>query len=271
MHRDISTHWTMIPGAFVDFFGAHQDLLWIGVVLLDLAFTLLMFRLFGKTGLYAVIVLNVMLCNVQGPKLTQVFGMTTSLGVILYSGIYFATDLLGERYSRREAGRAVLIGFVANLFMVLTMSLSLLFEPTPEGGKATEIATQAHDSLSFMFDFTPRFVFGSMLAYLISQSHDVWFFHMMKKATRGKHLWLRNCLSTLVSQVIDTAIYSIVVWWAILDLRTALYLAGVKYIFKFIIALLDTPFVYWARRWDTTATDWSDSAAADSGCNFSRN
>jgi uncharacterized integral membrane protein (TIGR00697 family) len=254
----------MIPDVFVELLAANQSFLWILVVLLDLAFTVVMFRLFGKTGLYTVIVLNVMLCNIQGPKLTQVFGMTTSLGVILYSGIYFATDLLGERYSRREAVRAVLIGFAANLFMVITMSLSLLFEPTPEGGKATEIATQAHDALSFMFGFTPRFVFGSMLAYLISQSLDVWFFHLMKKATKGKHLWLRNCLSTLVSQIIDTLIYSLVVWWAVLDLRTALYLAGVKYVFKFIIAILDTPFIYWARRWDTTKTDWSDPAQTSS-------
>jgi len=253
----------MIPNGFVELFAANQSLLWLLVVLADLTFTVIMFRIFGKSGLYAVIVLNVILCNIQGPKLTQVFGMTTSLGVILYSGIYFATDLLGERYSRREAGRAVLIGFAANLFMVATMSLSLLFEPTQAGGKATEIATQAHDALSFMFGFTPRFVFGSMLAYLVSQTYDVWFFHMMKNATKGKHLWLRNCLSTLVSQIIDTLIYSLVVWWAVLDLRTALYLAGVKYIFKFIIAILDTPFIYWARRWDTSKTDWSDPAGSD--------
>ena len=248
----------MLPEFLPDFFGAHQGLLWFGVVLLDLGFTVLLFRLFGKTGLYAVIVLNVMLCNIQGPKLTQVFGLTTSLGVILYSGIYFATDLLGERYSRREAGRAVLIGFAANVFMVLTMSLSLLFHPTAEGGKATQLATGAHDALTFLFGFTPRFVFGSMLAYLVSQTHDVWFFHMMKKLTRGRHLWLRNCLSTMVSQVIDTLIYCLVVWWAVLDLPTAIRLAAVKYVFKFIIALLDTPFIYWARRWDTTAIDWHD-------------
>ncbi|MDA0989131.1 MAG: queuosine precursor transporter [Verrucomicrobia bacterium] len=249
----------MIPDAMVSLFHDHQSLLWIVTVCFDLLITVLMYRIFGKSGLYAVIVLDVMLCNLQGPKLTTVFGMTTSLGLILYSGIYFATDLLGERYGRREANRAVLIGFAANVAMVALMSMSLLFLPTQIGGKATRLATDAHDALSFLFGFTPRFVFGSMLAYLISQTHDVWLFHWLKHKTQGRHLWLRNCLSTMVSQAIDTIIYSLVVWWAVLDLKTAIQLAGAKYVFKFIIALLDTPFIYWARSWDTQARDWNET------------
>jgi len=248
----------MLPSAWVEFFTLHQSLLWVLTVLMDLGFTVFLYRLFGKAGLYSVIVLNVLLCNIQGPKLTQVFGMTTSLGVILYSGIYFATDLLSERYSRREATRAVLLGFAANLFMVLTMTVSLLFLPTAEGGKATTLATQAHEALSFMFGFTPRFVFGSMLAYLISQTFDVWLFHVLKRATRDKHLWLRNCLSTMISQCIDTIVYGLVVWWAVLDLESAIRLAAFKYVFKFVIALLDTPFIYWARTWKIHELEWHD-------------
>jgi uncharacterized integral membrane protein (TIGR00697 family) len=83
---------------------------------------------------------------------------------------------------------------------------------------------------------------------------------MMKRKTRGRHLWLRNCASTMTSQVIDTTIYSLVVWWAIYDLRTAVELAGVKYILKFLIAVLDTPFIYWARRWNVNDKDWFDPA-----------
>jgi len=248
----------MIPPSVADFFSQQQNLLWILTVCLDLSLTLVMFRLFGKTGLYAVIVLNVLLCNLQGPKLVYVFGMNTSLGVILYSGIYFATDLLSERYGKREANRAVMIGFAANIVVVIVMTLSLLFVPTPVGEKTSKLAADAHGALSFLFGFTPRFVLGSMLAYLVSQRHDVWFFHMLKKATRGRHLWLRNTLSTAVSQAIDTTIYSLVVWWALLDLGTAIELALFKYVFKLVIAVLDTPFIYWARAWNVTRSDWHD-------------
>ncbi|MFT7525595.1 MAG: putative integral membrane protein (TIGR00697 family), partial [Arenicella sp.] len=65
----------------------------------------------------------------------------------------------------------------------------------------------------------------------------------------GKHLWLRNTGSTLISQALDTLIYGLVVWWGIVDFVTAMQLAAAKYLFKFIIAVLDTPFIYLARSW----------------------
>ena len=81
-----------------------------------------------------------------------------------------------------------------------------------------------------------RFVFGSLLAYIISQSFDVWAFHRIKQITGEKWLWLRNNLSTMSSQVVDTIIYSLVVWWGPVDLVTALQLRAAKYLFKIMIA-----------------------------------
>ena len=70
----------MIPAPVVDFFSAHQDLLWLTTLVLDLSLTLLMYRLFGRVGLIAAIVLAILLANLQGPKLTVILGMETSLG-----------------------------------------------------------------------------------------------------------------------------------------------------------------------------------------------
>lgn len=237
---------------------AHQNMLWLVTVCVDLGLTLVLFRLFGKTGLYAVVVLNIMLCNLLGPKITMVFGFNTTMGAILYSGIYFATDLLGERYGKREANRAVLIGFAISVIVVAFGALSLLFLPSADPGKSV-FANDVHGALSTIFNLTPRFVFGSLLAYLISQTHDVWMFHFIKDKTKGRHLWLRNNVSTICSQAIDTLVYGLVVWWAIFDLRTAIELSLVKYFFKVLIALIDTPFIYWARTWDVRHKDWSDS------------
>jgi hypothetical protein len=88
------------------------------------------------------------------------------------------------------------------------------------------------------------------LAYLISQSFDVWLFHKVKDWTQGKHLWIRNNLSTITSQALDTVLYAVIVWWGIFDLETAFRLALAKYFFKVFIAAFDTPFIYWARGWD---------------------
>lgn len=251
----------MLPAELADFFAAHQDFLWVCVVLVDLGMTLVLYRLFGKMGLYSVIVLNIMLCNLMGPKITTVFGFNTTMGAIIYSGIYFATDLLGERYGRREAGRAVMIGFAASVCVVVLSQLSLLFQPTTAPANAAALAGQAHEAQGFLFSMTPRFVFGSLLAYYISQTHDVWMFHWLKRKTRGRHLWLRNNLSTLVSQALDTVVYAFVVWWGVVDLATALQLGLAKYFFKVCIALLDTPFIYLARNWNTHALDWFDTPA----------
>jgi len=253
----------MIPDNIIAFFTAYQDLLWIVTVCVDLSMTLVLFRLFGRQGLYAVIVLNIILMNLQGPKLTTVFGMQTSLGMIIYSGIYFATDILSEKYGQREAHRAVMIGFATSLVVFAMMSISLLFLPIqdPDNVEKTAFAKSAHEAIALLFGFSPRFVFGSLIAYFISQHLDVWTFHTLKVKTQGRMLWLRNNASTLSSQLVDTTIYSTIVWWGLFDFETALQLALSKYFFKIIIALLDTPFIYWARTWSLKERDWVEEAA----------
>jgi uncharacterized integral membrane protein (TIGR00697 family) len=134
--------------------------------------------------------------------------------------------------------------------MVAVTQLSMLFAPST-APETAEFASSVHDATVTLFDYTPRFVFGSLLAYLISQSFDVWIFHRIRNATGGKHLWLRNTASTVLSQIVDTLIYGLVVWWGLVDLVTALQLAAAKYVFKFAIAVIDTPFIYLARRWKT--------------------
>jgi len=231
-----------------DFFSQHQLLLWILTVFTDLGFAVLCYRLFGRTGLYGVVIFSLLLANIMGPKLTVIAGLQTSMGVILYSSIFFATDLLSEKYGRAEAQRAVLLGFYVSVALVVMTQISMLYLPSTVP-QTSVFAQSVHAATVTLFDYTPRFVFGSLLAYLISQSFDVWVFHRIRDATGGRHLWLRNTGSTLLSQAIDTLIYGLVVWWGLVDLVTALQLAGAKYVFKFAIAVIDTPFIYAACRW----------------------
>ena len=231
-----------------EFFSQHQLLLWVITVFTDLGFAVLCYRLFGRTGLYGVIIFSLILANIMGPKLTVIGGLQTSMGVILYSSIFFATDLLSEKYGQSEAQRAVFLGFFVSVVLVVMTQISMLFLPS-NMPQTSAFALSVHEATITLFDYTPRFVFGSLLAYLISQSFDVWVFHRIRNATNGRHLWLRNTGSNLLSQAVDTLIYGLVVWWGLVDLVTALQLAGAKYIFKFIIAVVDTPFIYWACQW----------------------
>jgi uncharacterized integral membrane protein (TIGR00697 family) len=236
----------MIPDNIAAFFAVNQELLWLMTLVVDLAGTVLLYRLFGKAGLQVAIATAIILANLQGPKLTVIFGMQTSLGVIFYSSIFFATDVLSENYGRAEANKAVRMGFAVSVIVLVMLSLALLYLPSDRPATAAYSAS-IHDAFTTIVTFTPRFIFGSLLAYYVSQSFDVWAFHKIKQMTGERWLWLRNNASTMSSQAIDTLIYSLVAWWGIVDLKTALALGAAKYIFKIGIAMIDTVFIYWAK------------------------
>ena len=236
----------MFPQAVADFFAVNQELLWFTTLFIDLGCTVVLYRLFGKAGLQVAIALAIVLANLQGPKLTVIFGLQTSLGVIFYSSIFFATDVLSENYGKEAANKAVRMGFAVSVIVLIMLSLALLYLPSTQPGTAA-FSASIHGAFETIVNFTPRFIFGSLLAYFISQHFDVWAFHKIKSMTGDRWLWLRNNGSTLSSQVVDTAIYSLVAWWGIVDLKTALALGAAKYVFKVAIAAIDTVFIYWAR------------------------
>lgn len=220
-----------------------NELLWFLFMVGNLAVTLLTFRFFGREGLLALIAVMIILCNLQVMKITTLFGFTVTLGNVLYGSIFFATDLLSEVYGKREARKGVIIGFLAMLLMTGVMQLALLF-----GVADDPWAIQVQDSMSVIFGFMPRIALASIAAYLLSQFHDVWAFHFWKMKTGGRHLWLRNNLSTMASQLIDTAVFCFIAFWNVLEDALFIEVLLTTYILKVIIALVDTPFMYLGRR-----------------------
>ena len=199
----------MIPQAVADFYAVNQELLWLTTLFIDLGCTLVLYRLFGKAGLQVAIALAIVLANLQGPKLTVIFGLQTSLGVIFYSSIFFATDVLSENYGKEAANKAVRMGFAVSVIVLIMLSIALMYLPSNKPETA-EFAASIHGAFETIVNFTPRFIFGSLLAYYISQHFDVWAFHKIKS-------------------------------------KTALALGAAKYLFKVVIAAIDTIFIYWAR------------------------
>ena len=204
-----------------------------------------------KRQLYAAVILGIILGNLQGGKVTEfiLFGTSfnVSMGAILYSGIFFATDILNEKFGKAEASKAVMLGFVTNVAVMITLVVSTYFMPSSIAGSSGEV----HSAIATLANYSPIFVIGSLTAYLVSQRFDVWFFHYLKEKTAGKKLWLRNNLSTIASQLIDSFIYQFT--WVIaagLSFYEALGLALAKYFFKVFIALIDTIFIYAIKDWD---------------------
>lgn len=214
-------------------------ILWLLFMIIDLSMVLIAYKLFGKIGLYATIVMSIIIANIQVLKLVNMLGFTVTLGNILYGSIFFSTDLLSEFHGKKAAKKAVWLGFFALIITTIYMQIALLFKP------AAEDFIQPH--LVGIFSFFPRIVLASLIAYLISQHHDIWAFHFWKKLTKGKHLWLRNNASTLVSQLIDSVIFSFIAFWGLFSFDVFLQILITTYVFKLFVAVIDTPFMYFAK------------------------
>lgn len=219
---------------------AMNETLWIVFALVDLCMVLAVYRFFGKVGLFGLMVFNLLLCNIQVLKTVELFGLTTTLGNVLYASVFLATDLLSEFHGKQEARKGVLLGFVSLLMMVGYMQIALLFQP------AADDFAQPH--LQALFGFLPRIALASMTAYLVSQLHDVWAFHAIKQRTGGKKLWLRNNASTLVSQFLDSAIFCVIAFWGMFPINVFWEILLSTYIIKVAVAVLDTPFIYAAKK-----------------------
>ncbi len=217
-----------------------NSLLWVGFALLDLGLVTLIYRFFGKTGLYIVIVASIITANIQVLKTVEVFGFVATLGNVLYGSTFFATDILSEVYGRQAARRGVWLGFIGMMLMTLWMQLALRFIP--------HASDFAQGSLVTIFGLMPRIAAGSMVAYLASQHHDVWAFLFWKKKTQGRFLWLRNNASTMVSQGIDSIIFCSIALWGLYDTGIWLQILLSTYVMKFFVAAIDTPFIYLAKR-----------------------
>lgn len=217
-----------------------NNLLWVGFILLNLGLVTIIYRFFGKNGLYVVIVASIITANIQVVKTVEIFGFVATLGNVLYGSIFFATDILSEVYGKKAARRGVWLGFIGMLLVTLWMQLGLMFIP--------HASDFAQGSLSTIFGLMPRIAAGSMVAYLVSQHHDIWAFLYWKKRTKGRFLWLRNNASTMVSQAIDSIIFCSIALWGLYDTDTWLQILLSTYVMKLIVAAVDTPFLYLAKK-----------------------
>jgi hypothetical protein len=219
-----------------------NEVLWLIFMFVDLSIAVIVFKLFKREGLFMMIIANIIIANIQVIKLVEFFGITATLGNIVYGSIFFSTDLLNELYGKKEARKGVILGFVTLMIATLYMQFAISFTPS-----AIEESLEAHKALSTIFGILPRIAAGSLIAYIISQLHDVWAFDFWKRLTKGKYLWLRNNLSTMVSQFLDSLIFVFIAFWGTLELNVWWQVVFTTYVFKWFVAAFDTPFIYLAR------------------------
>jgi uncharacterized integral membrane protein (TIGR00697 family) len=162
-----------------------------------------------------------------------------SAGMIPYPFTFLITDILSEIYGKRKTTNVVITGLFATLFVLLILWLGSVFPAIDQ----SYVSNETYDTV---FANSYRVVFSSMLAYLIAQFADLKLFHFWKKLTNGKHLWLRNNASTIVSQLLDTILVVGVLFVGKMTFSEMTVLIKDGWMYKILFALVDTPFMYLA-------------------------
>lgn len=196
---------------------------------------ILLYKLWGKTGLYLWIAISILFANIEVGHFVTIFALPLTLGNVLYGSTFLATDILTEKYGKKAANTSVFIGFFSLFFLLIAPKLALAF---------TTDNIDFYSAFKVVFASSTRFVFASFLTYITSQFFDIWVFTKIKQKTGEKYLWLRNNGSTLLSQLLDTAMFTLLAFLGTESFEFILALIGTSYVAKIVISLLDTPFFY---------------------------
>jgi len=239
----------------------NTEVVWFLMLILCFLSILVFLRLFGYVGLYVYSAIAIIAANIQVLKQAN-FNFFSSinekiipfyepspiaLGTILFASTFLCTDILSEYYGKEKARKNVLIGFCSFFLMTILMLVTIGIQPAED-----EWVSMVQESLAILFTPMTSIFVASMIAYLISQYFDIWFFSYLKTVSSNKLLWLRNNVSTAVSSLIDNTIFSIFAWIILnpnpfpLSDVIMTFILGV-YLLRVFIALLDTPFIYLAK------------------------
>ncbi len=194
--------------------------------------------------------------NLIGLKVADFGFFEASVGIIAFPLLFLITDIVEEVHGRKKTQEFINNAFIVLIVVLIVTAIAVVL---PTAGRSLV----SHTEYEKMFGTSLRIFLASIIGFFISQSHDVWAFNFWKKKTKGKYLWLRNNLSTVVSSFLDTTIFMFIAFYGITS--TSLFDPSasnftVQYIFSLIIpywlvkvlfALLDTPFCYAGVWWLT--------------------
>ena len=182
--------------------------------------------------------------NFLGVKIISMFGISVSVGIFMIPLTFLITDIVEEVYGKETVKHFIRGGVLALFIVLLYASIFITLDPHERFIHNEEYKT--------IFGATQRMMIASIIGFVLSQTHDMLAFEWWKKKTKGKYLWLRNNMSTIVSQLIDTSLFFMIAFYQITPKFTLMFIVSLiipYYLFKVAFALLDTPFVYLGVKW----------------------
>lgn len=215
----------------------NEVLLFIELIIM-FSMLLLMKKFFGKEGIFVWIGIASILANIQVSKCINIFGISGTLGNVMFASNYLATDILSECYGEDVAKKGVYIGLFSVIIYLVCMQMSLLFIPNQ--------IDIVHSSMQTLFGLAPRICISSLLMFFISNLLDVKLYNYLKRKCKNKKLWFRNNISTIICNCLENFGFVFLAFLFTYPMLDILEIAISTCIIEIVIAICDTPFLYFS-------------------------
>lgn len=213
----------------------------LGIISIIATFSIVvcMEKMFKKEGLYVWISIATITANILVCKSIDILGLTASLGNVMFASIFLATDILSEKYDVKDSRKAVMLAIVSQIIFILATTLAVSYIPSE-----TDLS---NESMKTLFSINARVSISSIVMFGASNMLDIYLFEKLKKKF-PKQLWLRNNVSTIISNCLEYYFFVFFAFVGIYDYSTILSIATTTSILEIIIAICDTPFMYIAKK-----------------------
>lgn len=204
------------------------------------ALLLLFYQLWGKEGVFGWIAIASVMGNIACNLVYCLGSFEHGGGCAPMASVFLATDILAENYSKEDAKKGAYVSIASILAYMVLSQLVLLIQPAQ--------SDWGMEHFRAVLQFSPRFSILSVVAVAVSGVLDVALFsHFKSRDTEDKKLWVRNNVSTMVSQVVDNVLFMGVAYIGLLPFETIMKMILMCTVVEFVSAVLDTPFVYIAK------------------------
>lgn len=213
----------------------------LGIISIIATFSIVvcMEKMFKKEGLYVWISIATIMANILVCKSIDILGLTASLGNVIFASIFLATDILSEKYDVKDSRKAVMLAITSQIIFILATTLAVSYIPSE-----TDLS---NESMKTLFSINARVSISSIVMFGASNMLDIYLFEKLKKKF-PKQLWLRNNVSTIISNCLENYFFVFFAFVGIYDYSTILSIATTTSILEIIIAICDTPFMYIAKK-----------------------
>lgn len=212
------------------------------IVELIVAFGLLLVakKFFGKAGIMAWIALATVFANIFEAKNMELFGLNLAAGHVMFGSVFLATDMLSEYYGKAVAKKGVWVGLFADIALIACSQLCRLYAPSA--------ADSADPAIQRLFTMSLRITAASGVMFFISNWCDVLLFAKIRELTKGRYLWLRNNVATIVCNCLENFLFYFLAFYPTFNASQIVSMGLATCLLEIIIGICDTPFLYLAKR-----------------------